>query len=247
MKNVEFKKIIILSLIPFIGWSIVYFFCFKKFIGMNKKERCIFLFFYFFAGFVLFLILGVLPHYIENDILVLIYLWSYISLEIYSLMLIFSLWIIYKIMLKPKHKNIVMKGLSINFKRTSNNILKALLQSIDFTTYDFDLIKLNNYNTNDYTKDILLKEDNINIEFLKLLIKPLDLRKSDINNYKEFINSDYVMSIIINNYGNIEIWSKDEEWLNQINISIIKNMEYLDIKYKNLYKINSKNIQFEYK
>lgn len=151
-----------------------------------------------------------------------------------------------------------MVGLIVKSKCNDGNILKKLLKNINFDDYDFDISYIESYESNMPDKWIYLSElENITSElaknrvlnvndisaapeFLELFIRQKGANKEDINNYGDFMKSNYVMSIIIIDHRNIEICCKFENWLSIINdnIASIENIKNI----QNLEKIKSEAI-----
>lgn len=123
-----------------------------------------------------------------------------------------------------------MEGLVLKFDGWSKNIFKILFKNIDYSQWELDIkywesygkstiiIDLNNidYISSDFAKEELFTKNNeIFPEFIDLYIG-FNNSKSSIKTYKDFVNSNYFLSVIIIDHRNIEICSKNEKLLNMI-------------------------------
>lgn len=146
-----------------------------------------------------------------------------------------------------------MVGLLVRVIEKDSNILKKLLKGIDFDKFDFDITYFESYESNMPDKwDYLSELENITSEqaknrvlnvneisaapeFLELLIRPITSDKKDIDTYDDFLQSDYVMSIIIIDHRNIEICCKFDKWLLMIcdSITSISNL----VRFKSIHRL----------
>lgn len=149
-----------------------------------------------------------------------------------------------------------MLGIVLHFNGRVKNIISLLLKNIDLTSKDIDLQYWESYDNNTCKLDFndnknisseiimnnLIKEDNeVYPEFVELFIREKTNPKKQISDYKSFTVSSYDLSMIIIDYRNIEICSKNENYL----LQIIDNFENSDLENKRisrLEKINTKAV-----
>ena len=147
-----------------------------------------------------------------------------------------------------------MVGLLVRFNENDSNILKKLFDGINFDFFDFDIASIESYESDmpngwdylselDYISSEQAKNRILNVndiqaapEFLELYIRPKDAKEDYFATYGEFIQSDYVMSVIIFDHRCIEICCKNENWLSKIcdNIASLSNI----IHFTTVRKIN---------
>ena len=141
-----------------------------------------------------------------------------------------------------------MVGLILKFEGRLRNIVKELLIDIDISNLEFDISHWESYgddiddsqfdfnNMEDIPSELirnkLLIEDHyICPEFMELFIGKFGSAKKEIYYYKDFMESDYEISIISYDYRNVEIISKDESLLKKMKDNFLRlNLDNKRIK-----------------
>lgn len=153
-----------------------------------------------------------------------------------------------------------MKSLVIKFVGRTKNIVKDLLVDITFDDFEFDINHWESYGDDidgsdndfnvmdDISSNMILRkvftEDNyVCPEFMELLIRNKGTKRTAVKTYKDFIDSDYVISIINYDYRNIEIISKDDRIINKIK----DNFSSINVSDKKIIEVNDISFDVELK
>ncbi|QWB99713.1 DUF2691 family protein [Mycoplasmatota bacterium] len=155
-----------------------------------------------------------------------------------------------------------MDGIVMKFDSWATNIFKILFNDIDYSNWNIEIIYWESYTNNDsdldksdhFIKNHVFRIKNENIpEFAKILFSYKKVKRSTIETYEDFIESNWFMSMIIIDHRNIEICCKDKDLLKQIKknfiLSTLKNKRVtelsnipLDAKLKAWRSIKEKSI-----
>lgn len=153
-----------------------------------------------------------------------------------------------------------MKSLVIKFVGRTKNIVKDLLVDIKLDDFEFDINHWESYGDDidgsdndfnvmdDISSNMILRkvftEDNyVCPEFMELLIRNKGTKRTAIKTYKDFIDSDYVISIINYDYRNIEIICKDDRIINKIK----DNFSSINVSDKKIIEVNDISFDAELK
>ncbi len=124
-----------------------------------------------------------------------------------------------------------MVGATLKFDNWSKNIFKVLFKDIDISSWNFNInfwesygktTMINDYNELDYIDPTLAKKeliyDNCEVypEFLELFLNTIKENTENITTYKDFIDSNYFMSLVIIDHRNLEICCKDSAILSKV-------------------------------
>lgn len=144
-----------------------------------------------------------------------------------------------------------MKGIILKFTGTTKNIIKELLKDIDILGLEFDIQHWESYgddmegsnldfnNTREISSEIIknklfIENNTLYPEFIELFARKENDSKKEIFNYKDFLESKYVFSIINYDYRNIEVCSKIPEILESIKIIFLNS----DLKDKKIIELD---------
>lgn len=147
-----------------------------------------------------------------------------------------------------------MIGLIMRFEGRTKNIIKELLNDFKYDEYEFDISHWESFgddvstpkcdfNEMDVISSVLIKnkifaENNkINPEFMEFYVRKIGTKSKNVYYYKDFLESDYFLSIINCDYRNIEVFSKDSKLLEKIK----KNYLLLDLNNKTIKEIQQIN------
>lgn len=141
-----------------------------------------------------------------------------------------------------------MKALILRFEKRVENIVKDLLGGIDYSELEFDISHWESFGDDldgsefDFNimeeipseiikRKVFVENNRINPEFMELYIRRTGSTSKQIYYYKDFLDSEYLISIINCDYRNIEIFSKDEMLLQKIKDNFLKlNLDNKHIK-----------------
>lgn len=139
-----------------------------------------------------------------------------------------------------------MKGIIIKFDGFLENSIKQLFRAIDLTNYSIDIRHWetngeptfldDNYNSSNVDIiSIIMNEKLVHYaEFVELLLRNKNEKPSEVHTYHDFVQSSYVLSLVINDHHNIEICSKNEDLLNKI----IKSFNLCNLDNKTIMVLN---------
>lgn len=141
-----------------------------------------------------------------------------------------------------------MKALILRFENRVDNIVKELLNGIDYSGLEFDISHWESYGDDiegseyDFNymdnipseiikRKIIMENNRVNPEFMELFIRKIGTMPKKIYYYKDFLESDYLISIINCDHRNIEIFSKYETLLEKMKDNFLRlNLENKYIK-----------------
>lgn len=124
-----------------------------------------------------------------------------------------------------------MVGTLLKFDNWSENIFKVLFKNIDICLWNFNIhfwesygetTMMNDYNELEHIdsesakKELIYDECEVYPEFLELFISKSNEKTCNLKTYEDFIQSAYVMTLVIIDHRNIEICCKDINLLNKI-------------------------------
>ena len=144
-----------------------------------------------------------------------------------------------------------MNGLILKCTGITKNIIKELLKDIDILDLEFDIQYWESYgddmeganfdfnNTSEISSEIIknklfIENNTLYPEFMELFARKENDSKTEIFNYKDFLESKYIFSIVNYDYRNIEVCSKIPEILE----SIKKNFLNSDLKDKKIIELD---------
>ncbi len=133
----------------------------------------------------------------------------------------------------------IVKALILRFENRVKNVIRSLFEGIDLLSFEIDITHWESFsddvtmedcdfNTMDIIpsqlslRKIFIEDNRINPEFVELHIRKLGSKPYVINNYKDFLSSDYIISIVNCDYRNIEVFSKDSSILEVIKNNFMK-------------------------
>lgn len=145
-----------------------------------------------------------------------------------------------------------MEGLILRFNGRTRNIIRELLNGVDILELEFDISHWESFGDDldgsefdfnniekipsDLIKNKVFIEDHlVHPEFMEFYIRKNGTKSKKIYFYKDFLESDYLVSIINCDYRNVEIFSKDEAILERVK----NNFSTLDLDNKRIRELDN--------